>query len=108
MALKKPPGDIIISTFPKLLDNPDICECMALCWKEDVTSKFSSSNSRNINVITDQMKDFVSRLYPIMYTTDIRNFMRKYGDTSSICYDADMLKTIQKLAKAALRYKSSR
>ena len=26
MALKKPPGDIIISTFPKLLDNPDICE----------------------------------------------------------------------------------
>lgn len=105
MALKKPPGDIIISTFPKLLDNPDICEFMALCWKEDVSSKMTGSSARNIKQLIIEMKDFVSRLYPIIYAVDIRKQIDRNGITASVCADAKVYKERRELVKAALRFK---
>jgi hypothetical protein len=32
---KKPEGDPIITTFPKIMDCPDIIELLALIWNED-------------------------------------------------------------------------
>lgn len=33
---RKPGGDMIISTFPMIIDNPDICEAVISTWSEEV------------------------------------------------------------------------
>jgi Ca2+-binding EF-hand superfamily protein len=106
MAFKKPPGDVIISTFPMLLDNPDICEFMALCWKEDVAPKLSGYNSKNIRQMVDEMKDFVTRLYPVLYSVDIRSQIDfKGGIHVSVRGDSKKFDDRKKLVNAALRFK---
>jgi hypothetical protein len=39
---KQPQGDIVISSFPKLIDNPDICEVIIKVWAEDVWSSLNA------------------------------------------------------------------
>lgn len=50
------------------------------------------------------MKDFVSRLYPVLYSVDIRDQIESKGITSSVAYDAEKLKQQKSLVSAALRF----
>jgi len=38
---KKPDGDIVISTFPMIVNNPDICEAVIFAWADEVWSKLN-------------------------------------------------------------------
>lgn len=38
-SMKKPSGDVVMSTFPKIMDCPDVLEKLVLCWTEDVINK---------------------------------------------------------------------
>lgn len=106
LAFRKPPGDVVISTFPMLLDNPDICEFMALCWKEDVAPKLSGYNAKDIRQMVDEMKDFVTRLYPVLYSVDIRSQIDyKGGIHVSVRHDSKKFEDRKKLVNAALRFK---
>ena len=69
---RKPSGDVVISSFPKIYDCPDIVEELAVIWYEDALSKISS-DMMNINFIKTRTKEFISRLYPILYSEEFKN-----------------------------------
>lgn len=64
---RKPAGDVVISCFPKIYDNPDIVEELSQIWVEDVQAKVAS-DQLNIDFIKSKTKDFISRLYPVLYS----------------------------------------
>ena len=69
---RKPPGDVVISNFPKMLDCPDINQEMSKIWKEDVATKLSGSVAKNIDQAIMHMENFVTRLYPVLYSVEFR------------------------------------
>ena len=79
---------------------------MTLCWKEDITANLTGSNSRNMRYLIEEMKDFVSRLYPIIYAVDIRKQLDT-DVTASICSDQEELRKRRELVKSALRFKKT-
>lgn len=59
---RKPNGDVIISSFPKIFDCPDILEELTQIWFEDHQPGIDKQK-RNIELIVSRTKDAISRLY---------------------------------------------
>ena len=79
----KPSGDVVISSFNKVYDNPDIMEELVLAWDEfAIQGKIKGKNEYNSEVIMEQTQDFIKRLYPVIYSTE---FMEQWvsGTTKS-------------------------
>jgi len=91
---------VVISSFPKLLDNPDINEILSTIWHEDVMEKMTSAaQKKNIDLIISKMKDFCHRLYPVLYSQDFN-----FSTTKSACADRAEMEKINKLLSSALRF----
>jgi hypothetical protein len=57
---RQPEGDAIISTFPKILDNPDICEVLIRVWSEDFWVNMKNGKDKlNVEFIMLKTKDFI-------------------------------------------------
>ena len=67
MTFKKPEGDSIVTTFAKVLDCPDICEVVSQIWSEDVWAPMNSKQRQNIENLILKTKEFLRRLYPVLY-----------------------------------------
>ena len=65
---KQPHGDVVISTFPKIFDSPDMCEKIVQVWAEDVWAAITGKNKLNIQFIMMKAKDFIQKLYPVIYS----------------------------------------
>lgn len=69
-SLKKPAGDVIMATFPKIMDCPDVLEILSLCWTEDFMDKQNTVSKQSVELAVTKVKDYVQRLYPIFYAED--------------------------------------
>ena len=67
----KPTGDVILSQINKIYDNPDIVKFMTEIWVEDAQPKIDK-NKFDIEYIMTFSKDFISRLYSVLYTKEFR------------------------------------
>ena len=77
---RKPSGDVVISCFPKIYDCPDIVEELGVIWYEDALPKISS-DMMNINFIKSRTREFISRIYPVLYSEEFKNLDQ--GSTKS-------------------------
>ena len=100
--MKKPIGDVVMSTFPKIMDCPDVVEILALCWTEDFVEKRSAVEKRSIELAVTKIKDYIQRLYPIFYAEDFGYQLSNI--TESACGDAPKMAARQTLITSALRY----
>lgn len=56
---RQPEGDVIISCFPKILDNPDISEQIIHIWQENVSAGLNDRQKQNIELIMLKTKEFI-------------------------------------------------
>jgi hypothetical protein len=69
---KHPEGDVIISTFPKIINNPDICESLIKIWSEDFWSTVKGKQKLNIEFVMAKTKEYIQRLYPVLYSDEFQ------------------------------------
>lgn len=50
---RRPPGDVVLSSFPKIFDCPDILEELTVIWSEDLQPAIDKSK-RNIELIVER------------------------------------------------------
>lgn len=99
---KQPHGDVVISTFPKIFDNPDMCEKIVQIWAEDVWASITGKNKLNVQFIMMKAKDFIQKLYPVIYSDGFQ-FMESQP-THSACGDQYLLRKREDLIVSALRF----
>jgi hypothetical protein len=100
---RKPSGDVVIANFPKLLDCPDIWTPFSKIWVEEIVPKISGSNTRSITFVLQHMEEFVTRMYPVLYSDEFRR-LEHLGATSTAIADSDTMQKRNKLVHSALRY----
>jgi len=101
-SMKKPAGDVVMSTFPKIMDCPDVLEILAMCWTEDFIEKRSAVEKRSIELAVTKIKDYIQRLYPVFYAEDFGYQLSNI--TESACGDPQKMTARQTLTTSALRY----
>ena len=103
---RKPAGDAVISCFPKIYDNPDIVEELVAVWVEDVQPRIAGDH-RNYDYIMSRTKDFICRLYPVLYSEEFKG-MEHSGTTRSANMgdrrEGNLLAKRQALVQSALRH----
>lgn len=101
---KKPAGDAVIACFPMVMDCPEIVENLAMIWREDVDQAMRTAKAEmDVNWIMRRMKDYICRLYAILYSEDFKaNRIR--GSTYSACADRKLYEDRERLIHSALRY----
>jgi hypothetical protein len=82
----KPSGDPILKSFPNIYDNPDIIEELTKIWMEDVAPKITDDLKKDTKYLIQRSKDYIARLYPIMYSEEFIDIAYK-GTTVSACAD---------------------
>lgn len=100
---RKPAGDVVISCFPKIYDNPDVLEELALCWVEDVLPQVRNNFQTNVEYLIGRMRDYITRVYPILYSEEFKTIIHR-GTTSSACASPVLLEQRKRLVRTALRY----
>jgi len=63
---------VIISCFPRILDNPDICEMIISIWSEDVWKSLNDKQKTNIEYLMVKTKEFIQKLYPVIYAEEFK------------------------------------
>lgn len=101
---RKPAGDAVISCFPLVLDCPDIVENLSAIWREDVDPEMRrAKREMDLNWIIGRMKDFVCRLYSIIYSEHFKA-NRLQAPTYTACADPRAHAERLRLIESALRY----
>lgn len=76
---KQPGGSVVLSCFPKLVDNIDILEVLVQVWAEDVLGSMSAANKKSIEVPMNKAKEIIHKIYPVLYADEFQlnesNFM---------------------------------
>jgi len=101
-SMKKPIGDVILSTFPKIINCPDVVELLVLCWTEDFIEKRNATERRSIELAVTKVRDYIQRLYPVFFADEFGYQISNI--TESACGDAPKLAARQALITSALRY----
>lgn len=101
---RKPAGDAVISCFPMVMDCPEIVENLSMIWREDVDQVMRKANAEmDVNWIIKRMKDYICRLYSILYSEHFKA-NRIQGSTYSACADKRLHDDRERLINSALRY----
>jgi hypothetical protein len=82
---KKPEGDPVITTFPKVIDCPDIIEILSVIWNEDFVDQMARGENMNIELIMMMTKTFIRKLYPVIYSEEF--YFRESQCTASAAGD---------------------
>ena len=101
-SMKKPAGDVVMSTFPKIMDCPDVLEILSMCWTEDFVEKRSATEKRSIDLAVTKVKDYIQRLYPVFYAEDFGYQLSNI--TESACGDTAKMTARSALITSALRF----
>jgi hypothetical protein len=102
---KKPGGDVVISTFPMIIDNPEICEAVILTWSDEVWTKLNAVQQVDIKVVMQKTEDFIKRIYPLLYADEFK--FNPADPTHSACADPLLMSKRKQLLDSALRYGQS-
>lgn len=63
-----PTNDIIFSSFPKIMDNIDIVERLAMIYEEDFWDKLKSKDRENMEKISEYSREVINKLYLVLYS----------------------------------------
>ena len=87
---------------------------MSNIWTEDIFEPSLKKDALDLERIVNKTKEFISRLYPILYSNEFKNILNGKQTSSSIGYtdlnDKHMIPLIEKrqrLIESALRYETS-
>lgn len=69
-AVTLPNSNCVLITFPKILDNPDLCEHFLEYWNEQIVKKLKEKDLFNINKLIKLVEANVSKIYPVAFSTD--------------------------------------
>lgn len=99
---RKPAGDAVIASLPKIYDCPDIVEELTQIWTEDV-QPLIDKRRMEISYIVTKTQEFISRLYPILYADEFKSIEHSAA-TRSAAAEPDLLVRRKALINSALRY----
>mmetsp|Transcript_22870 Transcript_22870/g.22134 ORF Transcript_22870/g.22134 Transcript_22870/m.22134 type:complete len:327 (+) Transcript_22870:1169-2149(+) len=101
-AFKHPEGDVIISTFPKVMNHPDFCEAMIKIFSEDFYVNLNNKQKLNVEYITNRTKEYIQRLYPVLYCEEFK--YQESNPVESASGDQYLVRKREELIQSALRY----
>ena len=64
-----PNSNLILVTFPKIMDNPDVLEAFLTFWNNVIVKKMKDKDKYNITKLLELTESYVSKLYPVVYNT---------------------------------------
>ena len=67
---KQPGGDVAISTFPAVYDNPDIVEILVKLWTSDIIAGWNPEKKKNIKLCMQMSELYLSKIYPVLFSYD--------------------------------------
>ena len=102
----RPSGDVVMTCFPLIYDNPDIVEQVSVLWEQDVQPRINDNKQINIAFLKEKTTDFVSRLYPVLFSEEFRG-IEYFGSFRSAAADSKKLEMRKILIQSALRFKQS-
>lgn len=93
-AMILPNSNFMLVTFPKLLDNPDICEHLLTYWNDSVVKKLRDKDKFDINKLIELVETTISKLYPVVYSTSF-NLSEHNVELAAECFldDPDLKET---------------
>jgi len=97
-----PEGNVIISHFPRILDNPDMAEEVIKIWAEDFWNKLGSKEKMNIQYLVMKMSEFVTKLYPVFYANEFQ--YKESRRTHTAAGEPELMRKRIELIHAALRF----
>ena len=100
---RKPAGDAVIASLPKIYDCPDIVEELTQIWTEDI-QPLIDKRKMEISYIVTKTQECIARLYPILYADEFKGIEHSAA-TRSAAADPDLLASRKRLISSALRYK---
>jgi hypothetical protein len=98
----KPAGDNVIASLPKIYDCPDIVEELAVIWVEDC-APLIEKNKFKIDYVMDKSKWYISRIYPILYSTEFKSILNK-NYPESAAGNEELQKQRSKLIRCCLKF----
>lgn len=84
---KKPGGNVAISCFPTILDNPDILEIFVKVWCEDVVNKWTTTQKKQFETLMRSADEYIQKVYPILFADGDDDFHVSGNNTESACGD---------------------
>jgi len=91
-----------MSTFPKILDSPDMVEVFTQIWNDDVMKVLNSSQKESINMMCQKTTEYLHKVYPVLFSDEFgwtqqtaTACMR--GVKSTIATDKDKFETRKKM-----------
>ena len=103
---KKPVGNIVMSSFPKILDSPDIVEVLAQIWWEDHMAPLNVAQKKSVELAMKKMEQVVNRIYPVLYSDEFE--YRESEATHSMCGRASKLLQRKNLLTSAIRHQTGK
>ena len=79
---RKPGGDVVISVFPKIYDNPDIVEELSKVWYEYAMPEIKKAGELNCDFIMEKTVSFCQKMYPILFSEEFMS-IEHTGTTKS-------------------------
>lgn len=67
---KQPAGDVVLSCFPKIIDNIDILEILVTVWNEDIVSKMKAAERMTIDIPIKAACDIIKKIYPVLFADE--------------------------------------
>ena len=82
---KQPGGSVVLSCFPKLVDNIDILEILIAVWSEDVIAPMSLAQKKNFTQLNFKVKEIIMKIYPVLFADEFD--MTEKNVLESKCFD---------------------
>jgi hypothetical protein len=99
---KKPSGSVTISTFPKILDSPDVLEIFTQIWVEDVMTGLNANQKKSVELLMQKSKDYIHKMYPLFYSDEFAWSLN--NATSSVRGDKKKYEVRKNMIISALRF----
>ena len=98
---KQPGGSVVLSCFPKLVDNIDILEVLVQVWAEDVLAGMSAANKKSIQAPMAKAKEIIHKIYPVLFADEFQLNESNYMESS--CFDESRHALRRDLLLSAMR-----
>jgi hypothetical protein len=99
---KQPGGNVVLSCFPKIVDNIDILEIVTCVWAEDVLSGMSAAQKKSIEFPMLKAKEMIHKIYPVLFADEFQ--LNESNYMASACFDQNRYQLRLDLLLSALRF----
>jgi len=104
--MKKPPNNIMMSCFNKIIDCLDILEVVAQVWQEDYFAPMGAATKRSIVEMMRLAEDFATRIYPVIFSDSFGYSANRRTET--MAGDKQKYQERRDLIFCALRFNSTK